>query len=614
MAKETDNDEELERLLEYLKRTRGFDFTAYKRPSLARRIQRRMQTVGVAKYDDYLDYLEVHPGEFPQLFNTILINVTAFFRDPQSWEFLAAEILPRILRAKQPSEPIRIWSAGCASGEEAYTLAMLFHEAVGPDDYRNRVKVYASNVDEGALAKARQATYTASEVEGIPPELLSKYFDQSGERYVFNKDLRRAVIFGRHDLIQDAPISRVDLLVCRNTLMYFNSEAQARVLARFHFALGDNGFLFLGKAEMLLNHNHSYVPIDVKRRMFAKASHSNMRERLLTMANAGREDATNGIADHIRLRDSAFDADVSAQVVFDGATNLVMANDPARQLLTLGPKDFGRPLADLELAYKPLELRPQLTQARNERRAIVVRGVAFGSGALGEARFLDIQILPLLDGDAGNLGVKVVFTDVTHEHHLEESTLQLRQDLETMREELETTNEELESTNEELETTNEELQSTNEELETMNEELQSSNEELRTMNDEIVRRGDELNQVNAFLESILTSFRGAVIVTDRDLRIQVWNHKAMDLWGLRSEEVHDKPLMNLDIGFPLEKLRKPVKACLDGDSDHHEMVIEATNRRGRPIDCRVTTTPLLGLDQKNRGVILLMEEAEEPKG
>jgi two-component system, chemotaxis family, CheB/CheR fusion protein len=240
---------DLEVLLDYLRRSRGFDFTGYKRTSLSRRIEKRMQTVGADGYLGYLDHLEVDPEEFTHLFNTILINVTGFFRDPLAWEYLAAEVLPRLAADKRDGEPIRVWSAGCASGEEAYTLAMAIAEALGPETVKERVKIYATDVDEDALNQARQARYTAKQVESLPPELLERYFERNGHGYVFSKELRRSVIFGRHDLIQDAPISRIDLLVCRNTL-YLNSDPQAHVLARFNFALREGGYLFLGKAEI----------------------------------------------------------------------------------------------------------------------------------------------------------------------------------------------------------------------------------------------------------------------------------------------------------------------------------------------------------------------------
>ena len=258
---------ELETLLEHLKQTRGFDFTAYKRTTLSRRIEKRMTAVGVDSYPAYLDYLQVDQGEFNHLFNAILINVTSFFRDADTWAFLRAEIVPKIIEAADRADShIRIWSAGCASGEECYSIAIAFAEAMGIERFRQRVKIYATDADEDALAAARQASYTDRQVEELPADMRDKYFDPAGTRWIFKKDLRRSVIFGRHDLLDDAPISRVDLLLCRNTLMYFNHEAQARIIHRFHFALREGGFLVLGKAEMLLNFVGAFMPADLKHR------------------------------------------------------------------------------------------------------------------------------------------------------------------------------------------------------------------------------------------------------------------------------------------------------------------------------------------------------------
>src|SRR5581483_71851 len=263
--KQTDS---FDALLDYLKHTRGFDFSGYKPSSLERRVRRRMQQIPIENFDDYLDYLEVHPEEFAQLFNTILINVTDFFRDPEAWTYLQTKILPRIIENKPPQEPIRVWSAGCATGQEAYTLALVFAEVMGPNAFRDRVKIYATDADEDALGQARVASYSAKEVESVPKPLLEKYFEPSNSRFLFRADLRRSIIFGRHDLAQDAPISRLDLLVCRNVLMYFNSEVQGRILARLHFALNGNGYLFLGKAEMMLTRTNLFTPISVKDHIF----------------------------------------------------------------------------------------------------------------------------------------------------------------------------------------------------------------------------------------------------------------------------------------------------------------------------------------------------------
>jgi two-component system CheB/CheR fusion protein len=585
----SDSEQQFEALLDYLKRSRGFDFTGYKRSSLARRIDKRMQTVGVATYPDYIDFLEVHPDEFAHLFNMILINVTAFFRDSQAWEYLTQETIPRILSARAPDGPVRVWSAGCASGQETYTLAMALVEAMGVDQFRERVKIYATDIDEEALAQARLATYNAREMAGVPPELVEKYFEQSANLYAFHKDLRRAAIFGRHDLLKDAPISRIDLLVCRNALMYFNAEMQTQVLARFHFALNDDGYLFLGKAEMLFTHGALFAPVDLKRRVFTKVLRGTQRERLLMagLSNGGNGGGTyqsmSGIA---RARELVFEAGPVAQIVVDLDGALALANERARQMFRLSARDIGRPIQDLELSYRPVEVRSRIEQAYAERRPVEIKDVPWQTGA-AEAAFLDVQIAPLLDESGTLLGVGVTFSDVTRYKSLQQ---------------------ELEESNRELETAYEELQSTNEELETTNEELQSTNEELQTINDELQTRSAELNSVNAFLGSILASLRGGVIVLDRDLHVQVWNHRSEDQWGLRADEVRGKHLLNLDIGLPAEELKAPVRSCLSGASPSEEVTLDATNRRGRAIRCRVTCTPLHGRAGEITGVILMTEE------
>jgi len=282
---------EFEALLAYLKQSRGFDFSSYKRSSLMRRVLVRMQIMGVKTFAAYLDFLQVRPEEFTRLFNTILIKVTGFFRDAAHWDFLRDELLPRLTGPAGAVEPVRVWSAGCASGAEAYSIAILLAEALGFDAFRERVRIYATDVDEDALNQARHAVYSSRLVEDVPAPLLAKYFELQDDRYVLRKGLRRSVIFGRHDLLQDAPISRVDLLICRNCLMYFNTEAQARILARFHFALAPRGILFLGKAEALLAHSATFETVDAKRRLFVKTERQPITRHL---GSAGNEQNDGG--------------------------------------------------------------------------------------------------------------------------------------------------------------------------------------------------------------------------------------------------------------------------------------------------------------------------------
>jgi len=602
---------QFEALLAYLKASRGFDFAAYKRSSLMRRVMVRMQTIGAPSFAAYLDFLQVDPEEFTRLFNTILINVTSFFRDPANWEYLRDQVVPQLVGPPKSADPVRVWSAGCASGEEAYSVAMLLAEALGVEAFRERVKIYATDVDEEALTHARHGAYGPRAADDVPPPLLARYFELQDEKYVFNKELRRSVIFGRHDLIQDAPISRVDLLVCRNCLMYFNSEAQARILARFHFALAPRGVLFLGKAETLLAQSSTFEPLDVKRRVFVKAERQpEMRQSSFTVQND--HEVGRG------LQDAATDVGPVARLLVDRDGVVVHLNQQLRTLFGLTSRDVGRPLQDLELSYRPFELRSGLERAYLERRPTsVVDGRWSGPG--GQVVFLDLLVVPLTDAAGELLGASIFFSDVSRQHRLQEEVQRAGQELETALEELQSTNEELETTNEELqstveelETTNEELQSTNEELETMNEELQSTNEELQTINEEARDRGDKLGEVNAFLESILTSLRSAVAVVDRDLHVRKWSRRAEDLWGLRSDEVLRKNFLNLDIGLPVDRLRAPVRACLAGEAAALDVTLDATNRRGRSIQVHVTCMPLApGLSEEPpRGVILLMEEMD----
>jgi two-component system CheB/CheR fusion protein len=609
-----ESDPSFEALLDHLKSSRGFDFTGYKRTSLMRRVQHRMGQIEIADYGDYLDYLELHSDEFTALFNTILINVTGFFRDAEAWDFLRTDVLPEVLADKAPTAALRVWCAGCASGEEAYTLAIVLAEMMGIAEFRDRVKIYATDVDEDALNQARHGSYSPREIRGIPPELLEKYFEPAAGRYVFRKDLRRSVIFGRNDLVQDAPISRIDLLLCRNTLMYFTAETQARILGRFHFALTDGGVLFLGKAEMLLSHGATFVPIDLRRRTFRKVPRSIVGSGP-SLSDPARIAHRPEPAAIDALRAEALLADPLAQVVVAADGLVAAVNRQAEFLFGLSVRDVGRPFRDLDLSYRPLELRRYIEQAQSERRIVRVSDVLFTRGP--EQMVLEIQVSPLVGVGSTVLGVGVAFHDVTESRRLQDELEQANRQLETAYEELQSTNEELETTNEELqstveelETTNEELQSTNEELETMNEELRSTNDELQTINDELHDRTGELDRLNDFLDSILTSLQAGVVVLDPELHVQVWNEQAQELWGLRREEAAGKHFLNLDIGLPTDQVRPIIRRVLGGEDGPQEITLKAVNRRGRTVVVRVQGSPLSAPGRERAGVILTMEHLD----
>ena len=608
-------DADFEFLLSFLRESRGFDFTGYKRASLVRRIDKRMSDAGVVGYRAYVDFLEVHPEEFAALFNTILINVTSFFRDPPAWELIARDALPGILGNKGEDEPVRVWSAACASGEEAFTLAILLAEALGLDAFARRVKIYATDVDDEALQTARQAVYSRQALVAVPEPLRQKYFVPHHGGFAFRHDLRRAVIFGKHNLVTDAAISKLDLLVCRNALMYFNQELQDGILRRFHFALRDDGYLLLGRAEMLLAHSALFEPVDLRQRVFRKLLAENLRQRVPKSATEEDRRAPVGAASVSKMhqvKDLTFETQPEGQFVVDRSGVLVMANRVVREQLAIRPSDLGRPFHDLEVSFRPLELRSLIEKACQTNQPVNVEEVTQRT-ADGHTRAFDVKIVPLTESER-LLGVSVTFIDVTKyrdldlrlqraTHELETAT----EELNSSNEELETTNEELQSTVEELETTNEELQSANEELETMNEELQAANQEMEAVNLELRLRGEEADRANLFLESVLRSLRAGVAVVDRDLRVTSWNDQAEDLWGIRASEVEGESLLTLDIGLPLLPLVEPLRQCMEDADEQRELVLDAVNRRGRAFRCRVMMSPLRDRNLNREGAIVLME-------
>ena len=453
-----------------------------------------------------------------ELFDAILINVTGFFRDPETWDVVASDVIPKLLAEKPPDSPIRVWSAGCASGEEAYTIAMLLAEGLGDEAYR------------------------------------------------------------------DPRISRVDLLISRNTLMYFSSELQERILANFHAALNRGGFLVGGHAEALQRifvrdgtaHPAFYVP-----------------RPAIALARVLEGPETD------ELEDAAFEHSPVAQIVVDGENRIAAVNQAARTLFGIKMKDVGGPLRDLEVSHRPVELRSLIDEARHERRPTGVKNVTWETGQ-GMPRSLDVHLAPLAGRGDTVLGVGVSFVDSTVHRSLEQRLETTRRELETAYEELqstveelETMNEELQSTTEELETTNEELQSTNEQLETMNEELQSTNEQLETMNDELRERTDETQRSNAFMTSVLASIRQAVVVVDGELRVVAWSTNATELLGPYDDEVEGRVLVDLDVGLPVARLADPIRRVLGGNPGEL-VVLDGHDRRGHAVGYEVRVAPLLG--------------------
>lgn len=549
----------LKDLLEFILEERGVDLRGYKPTTLQRRMQKRMFHVKAGSYTQYQMILRNDPGEVVQLLNTVLINVTDFFRDPQAWEFMKVDVLPELLKNHRPGDSIRAWSAACASGQEAYSLAILLAEYFGDRLADYDVKIYATDIDEEALATARRGEYHVDHMRRLSPELREKYFNGDGDVLRVNRDLRRIVIFGKSDVIHDAPISRVSILLCRNMLIYFDSPTQLHVLKRFHYALEPNGIMFLGKAESLLLHSDLFTPLHAKWRIFKKVRSKDDHNHppiSLRFADHGKSRAREELMLLKEYYQSILETVAQSIVVLDHDGKMNSANASTTNLwgLDTGPSD-GAPIQESPLGKRCPELVGKVEEAKTQRG--IVNFQTKLPVADGAERVLAVRVRPVFADDQSLVGTIIYAEDVTPREHLESTVAELEstsKELQSANEELETTNEELQSTNEELETMNEELQSTNEELETTNEELQSLNEELETMNEELQVRTEEMDQLNARYVETLERMPFPVMLLNEQMKIEFWNSLAQKLFGFKERPPVQLELEQLPIPEAARKL------------------------------------------------------------
>ncbi len=550
----------LKELLQELAEERGFDFRGYKTTTLERRFRKRMFELNKGSFAEYAAYIRQHPGETNQLLNSILINVTEFFRDLPAWEILRHEILPTLLKPLKPGHSFRVWSAGCASGEEAYSIAILLAEHFGARISEYDIKIYANDIDEEELNTARRGEYSIEAGQGIRSEWQKKYFHGKDVLRV-NREIRRLIIFGRGNLVQDAPISHVNLLICRNILIYFDSDLQKQILTRLHYALEPGGVLFLGKSESQLTNSRQFRRLNARWRIFQRTNGpttaEDLPERQETQAQtSGGPVRMREELDGVRLRHRhLLETLRTGVVVLDLDGSILQNNAAALTLCGLQPADLsGRRLRDTDLYVCMPELDSQLQRSRSKSEPVHFQA----RRKVGpDERLLEITIRPVLDENNERSGTLIYVEDISLQEKLQTTVHELEStsaELQSANEELETTNEELQSTNEELETTNEELQSTNEELETTNEELQSLNEELETTNQELEDRTKELDQVNSVYAQTFESIRLPVILVNEDRRIEFWNSTALRLFGFKNKPPMDVTIDQLPLSRELRNV------------------------------------------------------------
>jgi two-component system CheB/CheR fusion protein len=622
---------DLEEILRKIRDARNFDFREYKRPTLLRRIQRRMQDRGKRTLTEYSRLLDRDPSEFDALLNSMFIKVTSFFRDPDVWEELSAKAIPQMLSEKAPGEEIRVWLAGCATGEEAFSAAIVLAEAMGASFANQEVKIFGTDVDEKAIGYARKGHYTKEQVASVPARFLADWFVEEGDGYAVRKELRRCVVFGINNLVSDAPISRLDLLICRNVFIYLDSALQKRVLSRFHYALRRHGILLLGKSELIPFAGRIYEAIDLARRMYRKdgdRDRAAAQERLIGLLE---QESVTRETDRSREQVGSVDQfhrdvlqSMRLPVVATTVDGTVMLWNPAAAQLWNRPEGdtLGKKLVSLGLPGISGDLLVEKTAAVREGRAERERS----EGTLGRAGDADAMQLSIevtaLHGDTNERsGFLYVVHDVTDVRRMEnelrraneerqsafEELQTINEEMQSSNEELETTNEELQSANEELQTTNEELQSTNEELETTNEELQSTNAELDATNRQLAHRTEEMNKLAFNQRAIIRSLSAAVIVIDPTGRISVWNVAAERLLGLSEGEAAGQVLWTLHVpalnrGL-LAKVRKSLAQNLGMRSD--EILYELP--KGGTGKATLVAVPILD-GGASLGAVLIVED------
>jgi two-component system CheB/CheR fusion protein len=536
------------RLLEKLSAEHHFDFRSYKAGTLVRRIRARMSQVHVDGVEAYITFLDRHPSEAGALFNTILINITGFLRDSEAWKALGEYVIARLLTTAESTGTVRVWSAGCSTGEEAYSVAIMLAEQLGERRGSVDVKIYGTDLDEEALTVARHGLYRLEQLKELPPAFSDRYFAREGQLYRFRRDLRRWCIFGRHNLVQDPPLSHMDLVVCRNVLIYFKNDLQDRVIPRFHYALRGDGFLFLGRSESLLARSRWFTPVSARWRIFQRSAQPVARPAAALLRSESDSTAA-GMKREPREVEEGGGVSMERLVEFLPFAVLVVDQDDVIRAWNRAAADLfdvaidnvvGKRFRDLDISYRAEGLRARMEEVKGTRLPTRLENVAFPRRS-GLQVHAEIRMTPLFDDRNRFIGVLVAAADVT-EHAL------LRDEMARLTEQHATVTEELESTNEELETTNEELQSTNEELETTNEELQSTNEELLTTVDELQAATAETQRLALYHASVVHSVDQPLVVLDQAFRVTSWNPASEQLWGLAPASALGRDFFALPIG------------------------------------------------------------------
>jgi len=575
--------EQLSRIAALLRNRTGHDFSGYKDNTILRRIQRRMQVLQIDDPAAFYERLRGEPQQVDLLFQDLLIGVTSFFRDPHAFDALELTVIPKLFEGRRPDDTVRVWVPGCATGEEAYSIAMLLKEHAPRGAASPKLQIFATDIDERALEVARAGRYPAALATDVTPKRLKEFFSREDGTYRIASELRETCLFSAHNLLRDPPFSKLDLIACRNLLIYMGPELQEKIVPIFHYALRNGGYLFLGSSENVTRHARLFSTIDKPSRIFQKRGGATQRLPEFPLAAAPRH-----ATPHARPRSPAsslqetaerilLDRYSPAHVVVNAAGELVHSSGGTGKYLELAAGAPDNSIFAMARRGLRMDLRAVLHKAVSSGMPSAQNGISIGTN--GGRLTISLAVQPLPTEEGADPFYMLVFKDVggikpEHENEpehtaddvesanvsqLEKELRETKERLQITTEELESSNEELKSSNEELSSINEELQSSNEELETSKEELQSINEELQTVNAELNIRVDELSRANNDMANLLESTQIATVFLDRYLCIKSFTPTARDLFRL----------VESDVGRPLAHVRPRFAADnLQGDIEH----------------------------------------------
>jgi two-component system, chemotaxis family, CheB/CheR fusion protein len=560
---ETQRGSALDRIVILLRARLGCDFSQYKRSTIGRRVARRMALQQIADLETYLRFLQTNAQEQELLFNELLIGVTSFFRDPMAWEALRDEAIPDLLAHRPDGGQLRAWVPGCSTGEEAYSLAMAFRESV--EKMRPKVscslQVFATDLDAHAIAKARQGVYPANIASDVSPARLRRFFvKEHDDAFRVSKEIRESVVLAQQDVTRDPPFTRMDLVVCRNLLIYLEPDVQRRLVSLFHYSLRPGGILFLGTSETICGLTELFGPVAAKLRLYRRRETTARPELMGVGAPPMHRGPLSEVANPAAARGTvSLQAAADELILREFGPAAALVNERGDILYTNGSTGkYLEPAAGkanwnvYAMAREGLRhaVSTALQKAIRKRRAVAVRGVAFRSN--GGTQEIDLLVKPLQDPSALRGTCILLFKEApappsmgagkrarkrgeprsSHVAELEREAKRLQEELRDAREDMQTTQEELRSANEELQSANEELQSSNEELTTSKEEMQSMNEELQMVNAELQAKVDELSRASNDMRNLLNSTEIATLFLDGELRIRRYTEQATSLFRL----------------------------------------------------------------------------------